>query len=70
MPAKPDGLIIGRIVIEKYATEDDIGIWVDTDDGQGDDLALVDVLGMLSFAQHLHGSRIYDYDSDEGDDNA
>jgi hypothetical protein len=63
---KPEGgILIGRIVIEKYATADDIGIWVDTDDGQGDDLALVDALGMLSFAQHLHGSRISDYDADD-----
>lgn len=65
---KPEGLLIGRIVIEKYATADDIGIWVDTDNGQGDDLALVDALGMLSFAQHLHGSRIYDYDADADED--
>lgn len=68
MPDKPDGVLIGRIVIEKYATADDIGIWVDTDDGQGDQLALVDALGMLTFAEHLHGSRIYDYDADEGED--
>lgn len=65
---KPDGLLIGRIVIEKYATAENVGIWVEADDGQGDVMALVDVLGMLSFAQHLHGSRIDDYDDGEDED--
>ena len=37
---------------------------MNTDNGQGDELALVDALGMLSFAQHLHGSRIADYEDD------
>lgn len=64
----PDGVLIGRIVIEKYATAEDVGIWVDSDDGQDGELALVDALGMLSFAQHLHGSRIYDYDSGSDED--
>lgn len=62
-----EGLLIGRIVIEKYATADDVAIWVDTDDGQDDELALVDALGMLAFATGLHTSRIdrYNLEDDE-----
>lgn len=63
-----EGLLIGRVVIEKYAMTDDIGIWVDADDGQGDELALVDVLGLLAYAQALHASRIVPYDQDDLED--
>lgn len=49
-----EGILIGRIVIEKYATADDIEIYVDGFSGSGDDddgLPLVDALGLLAFAQ-------------------
>jgi hypothetical protein len=60
-----EGILIGRIVIEKYATADDVGIWVDTDDGQDGELALIDALGMLTFASGLHISRIDRYDTED-----
>lgn len=63
-----EGVLIGRIMIEKYATADDVAVWVDVDDGQGDELALVDTLGLLAFAQALHTSRVDHYDLDEDDE--
>lgn len=62
---RPNGMLLGRIVIEKYATEDDIIIGVESTDGGGDGLALVDILGMLAFAQH-HAWDSIEYD-DEAD---
>lgn len=51
---KRDGLLIGRVTIEKYATQDDILLFVDQDNGGGDDLPLIDAMGMVAFAQgHL-----------------
>ena len=52
------GVLIGRIVIEKYATADDIEIYVDGFDGSEEGgMPLVDALGLLSFAtQHAWDS--------------
>lgn len=63
---EPDGLLIGRITISKYATDNDVIILVEQDDGSGDIPALVDALGMVAFAQaHFANAMCYEDEDDE-----
>lgn len=39
-----EGVLIGRITIEKYATDDDVAVYVDHD------LPLIDALALTAFA--------------------
>lgn len=62
-----EGVLIGRIVIEKYATSDDIEIYVDGFDGSEEGgLPLVDALGLLSFAtQHTWATSVGPFGGDD-----
>ena len=60
-----DGVLIGRIVIEKYATTDDVLVYVDQDNGSGDLLPLIDALGMSAFALAHFSARMNYIDEDD-----
>ena len=46
-----DAMPLGFIVISKFLTGDDIGMSVCAEDGAGNTIALIDVLGMLEFSK-------------------
>lgn len=50
------GVLIGRVLIAKYATDDDVIVSVETSDGSGGELPLIDGLGLVAFGSaHLAG---------------
>jgi len=52
MSAEPVGMRVALITIERRATPDgDLADWVEAVDGDGDDLALTEALGMMRLAE-------------------
>lgn len=57
-----DGFVVGRIIIERRITGDDVVDWVTTDDGQGEEIGIAEALGMLRLAEH---TLLHDNEGDE-----
>lgn len=47
-----EGLLVGRITIERRMTDDDVVDYVTTENSQGDDLPVTEALGMMRMAEH------------------
>lgn len=51
-PEEDAGLLVGRVVVERYASPDgDLIDYVQAVDGQDEDLPLVEALGMMRLAE-------------------
>jgi hypothetical protein len=68
MTSERDGVLIGRLIVSKYATEDDIEVFVTGDDGMGGDLSLIDALGLIAYAQHHTWDSVTYDEADASDD--
>ena len=52
MTDENEGLLVGRITIERRMTADDVTDWVTTEDGDGDPLGIAEALGMMRLGEH------------------
>lgn len=46
-----DGILLGTVTITKVMTGDDIVVRLTSDDGDGDNLAVIDVIGMIELGK-------------------
>lgn len=58
-----EGMLVGRVTIERRMTDDDVIDWVTTENANGEDLPVTEALGMMRMAEHTLLTP-----EDEGDD--
>lgn len=64
-PTEHDGILFGRIIIERRATEDDLIDFVEAVDAYGNDLGIAEALGMLRLAEHALLNPVDDEEDEE-----
>lgn len=67
MADEPDGLVLARITVTRYLTDDDVIDHVTAESNDGTDLGLADALGMMTLAQHTLVES-YTHGDDDGDE--